>query len=53
MAIEIACELSTVKLKRLVNSFEQQGFVPISMSSEPVGQLGDHYKCILMYRNEY
>lgn len=52
MAIEILCEVSTSKLKKLANDLEKDGFIPISMTSEPIRQITDYYKCILMHKKE-
>jgi hypothetical protein len=52
MAMEIVCEVSSYKLTKLANDLEKKGFIPISMTSEPMRQYGDYYKCILMHKKE-
>lgn len=52
MAIEIVCEVSSGKLIKLANDLEKKGFIPISMTSEPVEQITNYYKCILMHKKE-
>lgn len=50
MTIEIVCEVSIGKLRKLVNNFEKEGFVPISMTSEHKAQV--NFSCILMHKKE-
>lgn len=52
MTIEIVCEVSLDKLKKLANDLEKNGFVPVSMTSNHVAQITDYYRCILMHKNE-
>jgi hypothetical protein len=50
MAIEIVCELSVDKLKKLTNDFEKKGFVPISMANEVIDRR--NLTCIMMHKKE-